>query len=707
MAAEVQDRERRDAGRADRAHENSRNLRDRGRTLTRPTAIEPVAETHRHIGEAAPARMVEEIGGRELAGIARIIFALAAIVATFLALNQLLNLRLFVGIVFIENCYLFLLAATLFPLVFLAFPGRKGDAGTVPVHDWALAALSAGLLIWFSFQADRILSEGWEYSAPLRAKIPAAVLWLLILEALRRTSGWPMAMIVGVFALYPVVAEAIPNPLKGKSQTIEDTLAYHILSAESAFGIPMRAFAEIVVGFIVFGLALNYTGGGRFFNDLAFALVGRVRGGAAQVGIISSALQGSISGSVISNVISSGVVTIPAMKRTGFRADYAGAVEAVASTGAVLMPPVMGSTAFVMASFLGKPYGEIALAATIPALLFYISLVVQVDAYSAQLGLKGLQREELPRFGAVMKEGWFYIPVFALLVFLLVSLQEEALAPFYATALLIAINQALPQHRMSLQQLVEFAAAVARGLAELAAILMAIGFIIGALSVTGLAGTLANDLVHAAGGAPLVLLVMGAVTSFIFGMGMTVTACYIFLAIVLAPPLVKAGLDPLAVHLFIMYWGMVSYITPPVALATFAAAPLAGVSAMRIGLQSIRLGTAIYIVPFCFVLNPALLFKGDPAIVVTSIATAFLGVALVAAALQGYVLGLGRIPRHPGGVIARIAVIAGGFLLAAPVPRLTGLSFTLNLLMGAGLAVLGLLLLLGLGSRLKPGRSVS
>ena len=215
--------------------------------------------------------------------------------------------------------------------------------------------------MWFAVQAERILSEGWEYGAPTIAKIFAGILWLLILEALRRTSGWPMAVIVATVSLYPVFADIIPNPLKGNPQTLSDTLAYHLASAESAFGIPMRAFAEIVVGFIIFGVALNCTGGGRFFNDLAFALVGRWRGGAAQVGIISSALQGSISGSVISNVISSGVVTIPAMKRTGFRADYAGAVEAVSSTGAVLMPPVMGSTAFVMSSFLGKPYGEIAL----------------------------------------------------------------------------------------------------------------------------------------------------------------------------------------------------------------------------------------------------------------------------------------------------------------------------------------------------------
>jgi TRAP transporter 4TM/12TM fusion protein len=407
---------------------------------------------------------------------------------------------------------------------------------------------------------------------------------------------------------------------------------------------------------------------------------------------------------VISNVISSGVVTIPAMKRTGFRSDYAGAVEAVASTGAVLMPPVMGSTAFVMASFLGRPYGEIALAAAVPAFLFYIALVVQVDGYAARLGLAGMSRAELPRLGAVMKEGWFYIPVFALLVFLLVSLQEEALAPFYATALLIAINQALPSHRMSPAQLLAFAVAVARGLAELVAILMAVGFIIGALSVTGLAGTLANDLVYLAGGAPLALLAMGAIASFVFGMGMTVTACYIFLAIVLAPPLVKAGLDPLSVHLFIMYWGMVSFITPPVALATFAAAPLAGAPAMRIGVQSVRLGAAIYLVPFCFVLNPALLLKGDPGMVAVSIGAALGGLILLAAALQGYVLGLGPIPRHAGGWIARLAMIAGGLLLAAPAPQLTGLPFSANLGAGAALAVLGLLIVFGLARRAERGR---
>ena len=370
-----------------------------------------------HAGAAAPAQMPEEIEGRSLTGAVRMCFAIAGVVACLLAVNQLLNLHLFIGVVFIDNRYLYILAATLFPLIFIVFPIRKTDATSTPWYDWLLALIAFAALIWFAFAADRILSEGWEYGAPLTAKILSGILWLLILEALRRTSGLPMMLIVAVVSLYPVVAEWIPNPLKGNPQEFGDTLAYHIASAESAFGIPMRAFAEIVVGFIVFGV------GAQLHRRRTLLQRPRVCAWSAacaaarrKSGSSPARLQGSISGSVISNVISSGVVTIPAMKRTGFRADYAGAVEAVASTGAVLMPPVMGSTAFVMASFLGKSYGEIALAATVPALLFYFALVVQVDAYSAQLRPERHARQRTAAARAVMSEGWFYIPVFALLI---------------------------------------------------------------------------------------------------------------------------------------------------------------------------------------------------------------------------------------------------------------------------------------------------
>jgi TRAP transporter 4TM/12TM fusion protein len=385
-------------------------------------------------------------------------------------------------------------------------------------------------------------------------------------------------------------------------------------------------------------------------------------------------------------VITSGVVTIPAMKRTGFRADYAGGVEAVASTGAVLMPPVMGSTAFVMASFLGKSYGEIALAATVPGLLFYFALMVQIDAYAARLGLSGMKREELPRVGAVMREGWYFLPVFIALVMFMLNEQQEALAPFYATAILLVVNQILPQHRMGWSQFVEFLAATGRALSELAALLLGVGFLIGALLMTGLAGTLANDLVYLAGGAPLMLLVMGAITSFIFGLGLTVTACYIFLAIVLAPPLVKAGLDPLAIHMFVLYWGMVSFITPPVALAAFAAAPIAKTSQTKIGIQAMRLGTAIYVVPFCFVLNPALLLQGSPVIVAVSVVFAFVGIALAASALQGYVIRLGPIANTPAGFVVRALLLVAALYLTIPVERWVGLPMAQAIVMGLALA---------------------
>jgi TRAP transporter 4TM/12TM fusion protein len=339
------------------------------------------------------------------------------------------------------------------------------------------------------------------------------------------------------------------------------------------------------------------------------------------------------------------------------------------------------------------PYREIALAAAVPGLLFYVALMVQIDAYAARLNLSGMKREELPRFGPVMRDGWYFIPVFVALVFFMLEEQQEALAPFYATALLLAINQMLPQHRMGWSGFVEFVAATGRALVELATLLLGVGFLIGAMLMTGLAGTLANDLVYLAGNAPLVLLVMGAIASFVFGLGLTVTACYIFLAIVLAPPLVRAGLDPLAVHMFVLYWGMVSFITPPVALAAFAAAPIAKTSQMKIGVQAMRLGTAIYVVPFCFALNPALLLRGDPVTVIASIAFAFLGVGIAAAALQGYVVRIGLIPNTIAGWFVRALLLAGAVYMAIPVPRLVGLEMPGALATGVTLAGAGILIL--------------
>ncbi|WP_333671444.1 TRAP transporter fused permease subunit [Elioraea tepidiphila] len=629
---------------------------------------------------------------QRLTGIARGIATVLGVAGILFAVNQHFNLQFLVGRVVLDNRYLFLIGAVFLPVVFLGYPGWRRARASIPAIDWLLAAAAAGVFIWLATAADRVLLEGWEYAAPETARWIAVAAWMLVIEAARRAGGIAIAVIVFLISLYPTVADAMPGPISGIATPFLDAMAFHVFSTESAFGIPMRAFGELVVGFIVFGVAMNHTGAGRFFTDLAFGLVGRWRGGAAQVAVISSGLQGSISGSVISNVIASGVVTIPAMKRTGFASHTASGVECVASTGGVLMPPVMGSTAFVMASFLGIPYVEVAVAAAIPALLFYFGLVVQIDGYAARQRLGRVAESEIPPVRTTLARGWPFIAVFALLVWAMLRHNQESLAPWYATALMLVINQVLPDRRLGLAQLTGFFADCARALAELVAILLGVGLIVGAFAMTGMAGTLANDLVFLAGDSTLVLLLMGAVTAFIFGMGMTVTACYIFLAITLAPALVRGGLDPLAVHLFIMYWGMVSFITPPVALAAFAAASVGKANPMHTGFEAMRLGSAIYLVPFFFVLNPALILKGDTWEVGLVIATAVIGIVLFGSALQGYLVGFGAMRGNPVGLLARVLLAAGGIAFALPGGELTG--FTHAALVIAAVALAGLALLL-------------
>ena len=619
-----------------------------------------------------------------------VIFSGVATIA--LALNKILNLGFFVSYTLLDNAYLYLLCALLVGTVFLFLPasGRARQDG-VPWYDALFYLLTVAVFVYFAANAHRILQEAWEFMAPTTAVWVAAVGWLLLLEATRRAGGTAVFAVVAVISLYPVYAGHMPGPISGLPQPFHTTAAYHFASSESVLGIPTRAFGELVVGFVMFGAVLQYTGAASFFNNIAFALFGVVRGGPAKVAIFASGLMGSVSGSVVSNVLTTGVVTIPAMKRTGFSPAYAGGVEACASTGGVLMPPIMGATAFVMAAFLGIPYSTVILAALVPSLLFYFGLFVQIDGYAARKGLRGLPRAELPAIGRTFAEGWQYILVFVLLVWMLLVLQQEAVAPFYATALLLVINQAWRRYRLDARRLASLLEGVSKSLAELAALLAGVGLIIGSLSVTGLAGTLANDLVYLAGNNIYVLLVMGALTSFIFGMGMTITACYIFLAIVLAPPLIAAGFDPVAVHLFMMYWGMVSFITPPVALASFVAAGLAGAAPLQVGLQSMRLGSTMYFVPFFFVLNPALILRGEPVDIVIVVVTAFLGILLIASALEGYLIGLGRLGQGPAGVVGRLLLLASGLAMALPGGGDLGLSHWQLSLAGVVLAVIAML----------------
>ncbi|MBX2854959.1 MAG: TRAP transporter fused permease subunit [Rhodobacteraceae bacterium] len=621
----------------------------------------------------------------EFHGAARIAILAGTLTGVFLAIHQLFNLQL-LGVVLIEGRYLYILGGIFLAIAFLSFRIDLRKGGPVPLYDWVLAAAALAVSGYFAWTAETALDSGWEYAAPTTAQWASLAFYLLILEGTRRAGGVTVFLFVLAFSLYPTFADQMPGPISGFASPFWDAIPYHILSAESSFGIPMRAFGNLVIGFILFGALLQRTGGGQFFNDLALAMVGRFRGGAAKVAIFASGFMGSMSGSVISNVLTTGAVSIPAMKKTGFSARYAAATEACASTGGVLTPPIMGATAFVMASFLSRPYIEIALAAAIPALLYYFSLFIQIDAYAARRGLRGLTREELPKAATALRDGWLYLFVFGLLIFLMVALRQETLAPFYAVALLLVMNQVLKRHRLTLKGAGDMIVGVGRALAELTAVLLGIGLIVGSFSATGLAGTLVNDLVFLAGDNVLALLAMGAVTAFVFGMGMTVTACYIFLAVVLAPALEQAGLNRLAVHLFILYWGMVSFITPPVALGAFAAATMAGASAMRTGVEAMKLGGVIYIAPFLFVLNPALVGEAPAGEVATALIAALIGVWLIGAALQGHLAGVGGFGDGLGAVAARTALFFGGLAIAAPGFEVMGLDRSTLLVIGAALS---------------------
>ena len=626
----------------------------------------------------------------------RWITGIAAVGAAFLAMD---SLRLFSEsplldfVITVQNHYYYALMALLLPLCFLIYPSFRS-----PKSYWfdgvlSLAAFTA--CVFFFVNAETMLDYGWEFLAPSYAVWVSYLLWALIMEAVRRSGGWVLFFLVLVFSLYPIVADKFPGPISGLSSTAAETASYHVMSIESILGLPFRAFAQLVIGFLIFGIALQHTGGGRFFINLAFALFGHVRGGSAKVAIVSSGLMGSMSGSVITNVLTTGQMTIPAMQKNGMEKEYAAGVEACSSTGGVLLPPIMGSTAFIMATFLNVPYTTVALAAAIPAFLYFFGLFIQVDAYAARKGLVGTPRDELPNLRETMKQGWFYIAAFMVLIFLLVYLQREAVAPFYATGMLLVLNQMSPSHRWNINDAGSFLVATGKLLMELLTIMAGVGLIVGALSVSGLSGTLVNDLLYLAGDSTLLLLLMGAFTSFFLGIGMTVTAAYVFLAIVLAPALIQGGLDPMSVHLFILYWGMLSFITPPVALGAFAAASIAGASALSTGFKAMRLGSVIYFIPFFFVLEPALIMSGSWWETLFATLKVAIGVVLIAGTLQSYLIGVGFLDRAgPAGMIGRIMVIIGGGLIALPTTEVIGINVgDMTLLVSGGiLTVAGILL---------------
>lgn len=621
---------------------------------------------------------------RRLSGAAWFVALALSTAGIAVVINQIFNLGAF-GFRPISTAFYYLLIGLFLSVAFLSFPARRADELTVRWYDWLLVGttlVTGGYLAW---NAKNILSMGWDLLAPTTPTAFAGVLVALALEGVRRCGGLPLLIICGVFAVYPLFAGSMPGVLWGSEYTVAETVRAHSMGVESIIGIPMRVVSDLLIGFIIFGVALTVSGGGEFFMNLATALMGGSRGGPAKVAILASGFFGSLSGSVISNVISTGAMTIPTMKRCGYPATYAGAVEACASTGGALMPPVMGAVAFIMASFLNVPYSDVMIAAAVPALLFYTVLLLQADAYAARVGLQGLPRDQLPSVVATLRSGWVYLVSLGLLVYLLLFESIESLAPFWSAAILVVTAILITRGRDRIRIVLDMIVEAGQNIAHLVGILAGIGLVVGALSITGVGNAFSRELVQYAGDSVFLMLVLGALTSFILGMGMTVSACYIFLAIVLAPALVEAGLNTMASHLFILYWGMLSYITPPVSLAAVAAAGIAGASAMGTGLKAMRLGLVLFILPFLFVYNPALILEGSAFEVSVSVATALVAVWLLSSAFERYLYFAGPLAVWQAGVL-----LVGGLALMVPEHR-TDL---------VGLAALALVY----GSRMVQGR---
>src|SRR4029453_5833030 len=359
-----------------------------------------------HLSAAADMQESEVTRVRTLYGVWRWALIVLTAATILLCVNQQFSLRFFIDYTQLNTEYFYLLIALMLPFTFLIFPGSsKASLDRVPWYDIALFLLTFGSAVWLMMNVRKAAEAGWEFGgAPTTVIIAGLVMWVVLMEALRRTGGWSLLLSVLPFTVYPLFADAKwLGPFRGTQSTLEQATSYHVLSGESLLGIPIQAFADTVIGFLVFGTALMMTGAGKFFINIAFALCGTFRGGAAKVCIFASGLLGMMSGSIISNLLTAGTMTTPVMKKSGFPPPYAAAIEACASTGAVLAPPVMGATAFVIAQFLNISYAEVALAAIVPAALYYVALFTQVDAYAARHGLTGLARSELPRVWDTIK----------------------------------------------------------------------------------------------------------------------------------------------------------------------------------------------------------------------------------------------------------------------------------------------------------------
>ena len=517
--------------------------------------------------------------------------------------------------------------------VFLTRPLRKKGPSFI---DWILAGLAAAsgiyvLVVW----PDRMLMTS---APPLADLVMAGLTLFVLLVALWRTVGWGLTLTVAFFLVYAVWGYVFPGFLGHSGVRLPRLLSFLYLTTEGIFGIPLGISATFIIVFVIFGAFLNAFGGGQWFVDLSYALAGRFRGGPAKTAILASGLMGMISGAPVANVATTGTFTIPLMKRVGYSPAAAGAIEAVASTGGMFLPPVMGAGAFIMAQYLNVSYLVIATAAIVPAVLYYAALMLTADARAVSRGLKGLPASELPSIrDTLIKRGYNG----AALTFLIVTIVigwSPLKAAFWSVIVATAVALLVPGKRPSLKTIGN---ALYNGSKQTIPIAMACagaGVIVGVLGVTGLGTKVAGGLVALSGGNVLIALAMTMVSAIILGAGMPVTAVYIILAATLVQPLTVLGITPLAAHLFIFMFAAVAGLTPPVAITSYTAAGIAGSDPNRTALIGFRFGLPGFIIPFMFVFAPALILRGTPAQVILAVTTATIGIACLVAAFEQYVI---------------------------------------------------------------------
>lgn len=580
------------------------------------------------------------------------------------------------GSAMLQEQYLGIILVLVLSSVFLSRPALgRSSRSSAPWYDLLLSFMSVlvgGYLVIFY---PRIVFELGEIT-PGKV-ILGGLAVLLVLEACRRMTGWVLLIIAAIFILYAHYSHFFPGILNARGVSWARLAMHLYIDPNSILGIPLKIVSTIVVAFILFGQVLFALGGGDFFTDLAMSLLGRFRGGAAKMSVAASALFGTISGSPVGNVVMTGTISIPLMKRTGYKPHVAAAVESCASTGGQLMPPVMGAAAFVMAEFLGMSYSSVAVAALVPALLYYLALFVQVDLEAGKAGIKRIEPENIPSLARVVKGGWIFVLPIGVIIYLLFFLNlHAAKAGFYAAGVTVVIGFVRRGTRLNLKKVMSILEETGQVMLEVAVVCAVAGVVIGLLTLTGLAFTF-TLLVDQVGSENIfVVLVLTGAIALILGMGMPTTAVYVIVALTLAPAVTKLGILPIAAHLFVFYWAMLSLYTPPICIAAFAGAAIAQTSAMRTGYACMRLGIIAYLIPFIFVFDPLILLQGPAHLVVLASLTAAAGTVAIGISMAGYLV-------RPIMWVYRLPLALGGVGLLIPPGGAIGYSWIINLVGGA------------------------